>query len=196
MRISTLLRAAEFDILVGINLLREGLDLPEVSLVCILDADNEGFLRNETSLVQTAGRAARHVNGECVLFCDKVTDSIQELLDITQFRRSVQMAHNEKHGISPQSVIRAVQQSLSLAEETKEAAKLVNQSLVAEEGVDYNVMQVLDELETEMRVAATKLEFERAGHLRDQIAELKKKAGIEDKPATPAKKNKVDYRKL
>ncbi len=191
------LRAAEFDILVGINLLREGLDLPEVSLVCILDADNEGFLRNETSLVQTAGRAARHINGECVLFCDKVTDSIQALLDITEFRRGVQMAHNEKHGISPQSVVRALQKSLSNAEETKEAASTMDQSLVAEDDVDYNVMQVLSELETEMREAAAKLEFERAGHLRDQIGELKKKAGIKDKPAITAKlKRKVDYREL
>lgn len=191
------LRAAEFDVLVGINLLREGLDLPEVSLVCILDADNEGFLRNETSLVQTAGRAARHINGECVLFCDKVTDSIQALIDITDFRRDVQIAHNEKHGISPQSVVRAVQQSLSMAEETKAAAGLINQSLVAEGEMDYNVMQVLSELETEMREAATKLEFERAGHLRDQIKELKKKAGIEDKPANPIKKKReIDYRNL
>lgn len=189
------LRAAEFDILVGINLLREGLDLPEVSLVCILDADNEGFLRNETSLVQTAGRAARHVNGECVLFCDKVTDSIQALLDITEFRRGVQIAHNEKHGITPESVVRSVQQSLSNGEEAKDVSSSVDESMVAESGVDYNVMQVLSELEGEMREAAAKLEFERAGHLRDQIAELKKKAGIEDKPAIPAKK-KVDYRKL
>jgi len=191
------LRAAEFDVLVGINLLREGLDLPEVSLVCILDSDNEGFLRNETSLVQTAGRAARHINGECVLFCDKVTDSIQALIDITEFRRGVQIAHNEKHGITPQSVVRAVQQSLSMAEETKAAASMVNQSLVAEGEMDYNVTQVLSELETEMREAAAKLEFERAGHLRDQIKELKKKAGIEDKPAIPAKKKReVDYRDL
>lgn len=191
------LRAAEFDILVGINLLREGLDLPEVSLVCILDADNEGFLRNETSLVQTAGRAARHVNGECVLFCDKVTESIQELINITEFRRSVQIAYNEEHGISPQSVVRAVQQSLSMAEETKAAANTMDQSLVAEGEVDYNVMQVLSELEAEMREAAAKLEFERAGHLRDQIKELKKKAGIEDKPAIPAKKKReVDYRNI
>ncbi len=191
------LRAAEFDILVGINLLREGLDLPEVSLVCILDADNEGFLRNETSLVQTAGRAARHINGECVLFCDKVTDSIQELINITEFRRSVQMAHNEKHGITPQSVVRAVQQSLSMAEETKATANSLNQSLVAEGEMDYNVMQVLLDLETEMQVAASKLEFERAGHLRDQIKELKKKAGIEDgSEKLEQEKRKVDYRTI
>jgi len=98
------------------------------------------------------------VNGECVLFCDKVTDSIQALLDITEFRRSVQIAHNEKHGITPKSVIRAMQKSLSDANETKGAAESIDQKMVAEEGVDYNVMEVLSELETEMREASAKLE--------------------------------------
>src|SRR5213595_2243076 len=106
------LRAADFDILVGINLLREGLDLPEVSLVCILDADKEGFLRSQTSLIQTAGRAARHVNGEVVLFADKVTDSIQALLNISSYRRDRQTSYNEAHDITPQTVRRGVQESL------------------------------------------------------------------------------------
>ena len=106
------LRSGEFDILVGINLLREGLDLPEVSLVCILDADKEGFLRSQTSLIQTAGRAARHVNGEVVLFADTYTDSIQKLIAITEFRRSKQIEYNEANGITPTSVSRAVQESL------------------------------------------------------------------------------------
>src|SRR5207248_3226847 len=106
------LRAADFDILVGINLLREGLDLPEVSLVCILDADKEGFLRSQTSLIQTAGRAARHVNGEVVLFADQVTQSMQALISISEYRRAKQMEYNEKHGITPQTVRRAVQESL------------------------------------------------------------------------------------
>ena len=106
------LRAAEFDILVGINLLREGLDLPEVSLVCILDADKEGFLRSQTSLIQTAGRAARHINGEVVLFADTVTQSMQALISISDYRRTKQMEYNEKHGITPQTVRRAVQESL------------------------------------------------------------------------------------
>ena len=106
------LRAAEFDILVGINLLREGLDLPEVSLVCILDADKEGFLRSQTSLIQTAGRAARHVNGEVVLFADQVTQSMEALISISEYRRARQMEYNEKHGITPQTVRRAVQESL------------------------------------------------------------------------------------
>ena len=190
------LRAAEFDILVGINLLREGLDLPEVSLVCILDADNEGFLRNETSLVQTAGRAARHVRGECVLFCDKITDSIQALLDITRYRRARQIAHNEKHGITPQGVVRAVQQSLSEDHEMRSEALEMNQSIVAESEDEFHTMEVLAELEREMRDAASKLEFERAGHLRDQIAALKKKSGATKKVAPDKKKKKLDYRDL
>lgn len=169
------LRAGEVDVLVGINLLREGLDLPEVSLVCILDADKEGFLRNETSLVQTAGRAARHLHGECVLFCDKITDSIQALLDVTKYRREKQIAHNEANGITPKSVIRAVQESLQQHYEVKEEADDMNKLLVAEDAGNVDVLQVISELEAEMREAAGKLEFERAAHIRDQINELKKR---------------------
>jgi len=166
------LRAAEIDVLVGINLLREGLDLPEVSLVCILDADKEGFLRNETALIQTAGRAARHIDGECVIFCDVVTDSIQALIDITEYRRARQKEHNEKHGITPQGVVRAVQESLSQHQSNKETADELNQGLVASDQESYNVVNVISELEEEMREAAAKLEFERAAHLRDQIKQL------------------------
>ena len=185
------LRAAEFDILVGINLLREGLDLPEVSLVCILDADKEGFLRNETSLVQTAGRAARHENGECVLFCDTITESIQQLLNITKYRREKQIAHNEEHGITPRSVVRSVQESLQSYDGSENSkGDEINQSIVADNEDEYHVMQVISELEKEMREAAAKLEFERAGHLRDQIAELKNKTGASEK--APAKK--VSYK--
>lgn len=173
------LRAAEFDILIGINLLREGLDLPEVSLVCILDADKEGFLRNETSLIQTAGRAARHVNGECVLFCDDVTDSIQTLINVTEHRRTVQQDYNEKHGITPKSVKRSVQKSLhERGKGTSEGDKL-NQSMVAEDEMIYNAVEVIREMEEEMQKASIRLEFEKAAHLRDQIKELKKRAGIE-----------------
>ncbi|MFM2243241.1 MAG: hypothetical protein RLZ97_2096, partial [Verrucomicrobiota bacterium] len=184
------LRAAEFDILVGINLLREGLDLPEVSLVCILDADKEGFLRNETSLIQTAGRAARHLNGECVLFCDVVTDSIQRLLDVTDYRRARQMEHNERHGITPRSVVRAVQESLQLYANQRAKAGEMERSLVAEDEEEYNKVRVIAELEGEMRDAAAKLEFERAAHLRDQIAKLK--GGSE---SAPPPKKKVQYGK-
>jgi excinuclease ABC subunit B len=180
------LRSGDFDILVGINLLREGLDLPEVSLVCILDADKEGFLRSETSLLQTAGRAARHVNGEVVLFADKVTASIQSLINISAYRRERQMAYNEKHGITPQSVKRAVQQSLH----TIYSARKVEESIVAEDAGGYAVNEVIHELESEMAEAASRLEYERAALLRDQIRELKKQAGLGDSTQLPQKKVK------
>jgi excinuclease ABC subunit B len=174
------LRAGTFDILIGINLLREGLDLPEVSLVCILDADKEGFLRNETSMIQTAGRAARHIGGECVLFCDKITDSIQALIDITAYRRSRQQAHNELHGITPQSVKRALQHSLHTHENAKESGEKINSAMVGEDIATYDKLRVIGELEEEMREASSRLEFERAAHLRDQIKSLK-----DDSPAPP-----------
>jgi excinuclease ABC subunit B len=180
------LRAAAIDVLVGINLLREGLDLPEVSLVCILDADKEGFLRNETSLIQTAGRAARHLAGECVLFCDKVTDSIQALLDTTASRRSRQQAHNEAHGITPQGVKRAVQESLQTNEATD---PMTGGSFVAETEPIYDKHRTIADLEEQMRTASARLEFERAAHLRDQIAALKEPAEENSRPISniPAK---------
>ncbi len=168
------LRAADFDILVGINLLREGLDLPEVSLVCILDADKEGFLRSQTSLIQTAGRAARHVNGEVVLFADTVTQSMEALMSISEYRRAKQMEYNEKHGITPQTVRRAVQESLHTILRGREIAA----SVVQEAGGDFNVTELLRELEEEMQHASANLEFERAALLRDQIMEVKSGAGI------------------
>ena len=170
------LRNGAIDVLVGINLLREGLDLPEVSLVCILDADKEGFLRNETSLIQTAGRAARHVNGECVLFCDKETDSIKRLIEVTEYRRAKQIAHNEEHGITPRSAERNQQESLQ--QYSREDVADVNEAVLKEDNQDYNVVQVLSELETEMQEAAAKLEFEKAAHLRDQIQQLKERHGL------------------
>jgi excinuclease ABC subunit B len=168
------LRAADFDILVGINLLREGLDLPEVSLVCILDADKEGFLRSQTSLIQTAGRAARHVNGEVVLFADTVTHSMEALMSISEYRRAKQMEYNEKHGITPQTVRRAVQESLHTILRGREIAA----SVVQEAGGDFNLTELLRELEEEMQHASVNLEFERAALLRDQIMEVKSGAGI------------------
>ena len=180
------LRAAEFDILVGINLLREGLDLPEVSLVCILDADKEGFLRSETSLIQTVGRAARHVNGEAVLFADQVTDSIQSLISITEYRRRVQQEYNEEHGITPTTVVRSDQETLRVFQRGKE----VEQSLVAESGEDIDTLAVIRELEEEMQEAAQKLEFERAALIRDQINKLKKESG---EAPLKMKRKKVNY---
>lgn len=189
------LRAAECDVLVGINLLREGLDLPEVSLVCILDADKEGFLRNETSLIQTAGRAARNVNGLCVLFADTITDSIQQLLDVTAYRREIQMAYNEKHGITPQSVKRAVQKSLHDHQMIARDAENVNAGMVADSEEAYHNTELLNELEEDMKKAAGKLDFERAAHLRDQIEELKKRMGIADPKAATLKQQKPTKKK-
>jgi excinuclease ABC subunit B len=168
------LRAADFDILVGINLLREGLDLPEVSLVCILDADKEGFLRSQTSLIQTAGRAARHVNGEVVLFADQMTQSMEALISISEYRRAKQMEYNETHGITPQTVRRAVQESLHTILRGRE----IESSVIREAGGDFNVTELLRELEDEMQHASANLEFERAALLRDQILEVKSGAGI------------------
>jgi excinuclease ABC subunit B len=168
------LRAADFDILVGINLLREGLDLPEVSLVCILDADKEGFLRSQTSLIQTAGRAARHVNGEVVLFADQITQSMEALISISEYRRGKQMEYNEKHGITPQTVRRAVQESLHTILRGREIAA----SVIQEAGGNFDLTELLRELEEEMQTASANLEFERAALLRDQIMEVKSGAGI------------------
>ncbi len=182
------LRRGDCDVLVGINLLREGLDLPEVSLVCILDADKEGFLRSETSLIQTAGRAARHVHGEVVLFADLQTRSIQALLAVSGRRRQVQMEHNAKHGITPQTVRRAVQESLQILGKARE----IEANVVREGGGDFEVTEVIRELEAEMAEAATKLEFERAALLRDQIRELKARESGE---APPAKAKPVTYGK-
>ena len=168
------LRAADFDILVGINLLREGLDLPEVSLVCILDADKEGFLRSQTSLIQTAGRAARHINGEVVLFADTVTQSMEALISISDYRRAKQMEYNEKHGITPTTVKRAIQESLHTILRGREIAA----SVIQEAGGDFNLTELLRELEDEMQSASANLEFERAALLRDQIMEVKSGTGL------------------
>ena len=180
------LRAGDFDILVGINLLREGLDLPEVSLVCILDADKEGFLRSQTSLIQTAGRAARHVNGQVYLFADTLTKSIRALLSITEYRRARQMEHNKAHGIVPQSVRRAVQESLHTILRGSEEG-----SPAAAGALDLD--ETLRELEADMVKAAGALEYEKAALLRDQIRELKGTSGIA--PVAREKSGKVGFRR-
>jgi excinuclease ABC subunit B len=164
------LRKGEFDVLVGINLLREGLDLPEVSLVAILDADKEGFLRSETSLIQTAGRAARHLNGEVILYADVKTKSIQKFLAVSEYRRSKQLSYNREHNITPRSVSRAVEESLSSYKQTSNRA----QAFLAESGVDLDLSQTIKELEEEMLAAANNLEFEKAALLRDQVRELRR----------------------
>ena len=162
------LRQATFDCLVGINLLREGLDLPEVSLVAILDADKEGFLRSETALIQTAGRAARHLNGTVIMYADKLTDSMRGMLEKCRLRREIQTAYNKKHHITPRSIQKSIQESMKTIEEARE----IEESVVRETGVDYNVTELLAELEKEMIEASAALEFERAALLRDQIHEL------------------------
>src|ERR1035437_3993735 len=163
------LRKGEFDVLVGINLLREGLDLPEVSLVAILDADKEGFLRSETSLIQTAGRAARRLNGEVILYADVMTNSIQKFLAVTEYRRNRQIAYNVEHNITPRSVVRAVEESLAVYRTTRDEADAV----LHDAKMDVDVTETIRELEGEMLVAAENLQFEKAALLRDQIKELK-----------------------
>jgi excinuclease ABC subunit B len=170
------LRKGEFDVLIGINLLREGLDLPEVSLVAILDADKEGFLRSAGSLIQTMGRAARHVEGKAILYADSVTDSMRRALNETDRRRAIQKAYNEEHGITPQSVISKADMGLAeilkveygeLAVEEAEAVP----EFVSQEQLDAYIIK----LEGEMREAAKKFEFEKAAKLRDTIKDLREK---------------------
>ena len=192
------LRKGEFDVLVGINLLREGLDLPEVALVAILDADKEGFLRSTTSLVQTAGRTARHERGRVILYCDHKTDAIRDLLRITKAHREKQIAYNEAHGITPQSVRREINEAAYVYRSGKvekwkggkvekwrggeaESGKV--------DGAGDDVEAVIGEMTTEMLQAADALEFERAAYLRDQIAKLKKERG-DASPGGGAKKTK------
>jgi excinuclease ABC subunit B len=162
------LRLGNFDVLVGINLLREGLDLPEVALVAILDADKEGFLRSETSLIQTAGRAARHELGRVIFYADHETESIKRTLEVTRQRRARQLAYNEAHGITPQGVKRSAQASLH----TYDGSGREDEAVVAEAGTE-DVAAVIAELEDEMTEASGKLEFERAALLRDQINALR-----------------------
>ena len=161
------LRAGEYDVIVGVNLLREGLDLPEVELVAVLDADKEGFLRSETSLIQTAGRAARHELGRVIFYADVMTKSLQAAWDVCQYRRERQMAYNEKHGITPKSVSRPVQESLR-GEEKRE-----DELLVSEKDSPQEVRKLIKQLEKEMLQSVKKLEFEKAALLRDQISFLK-----------------------
>ncbi len=163
------LRLGNFDVLIGINLLREGLDLPEVALVAILDADKEGFLRSETSLTQTAGRAARHEKGRVIFYADKMTESINRTIAVTSARRAKQMAYNEENGITPRSVQRPAQQSLHVYDGS---GRKDDAELMAAEG-DEDVATVIAELEVEMTDASNRLEFERAALLRDQIEALR-----------------------
>jgi excinuclease ABC subunit B len=170
------LRKGEYDVLIGINLLREGLDLPEVSLVAILDADKEGFLRSAGSLIQTMGRAARHVEGKAILYADRMTDSMRRAIDETDRRRTIQRAYNEEHGITPQSIISNV--DMGLAHILKAEYGEIDEEEIA--GVpEFKTQEELDayiaKLEADMREAAKKFEFEKAARLRDSIKELREK---------------------
>jgi len=174
MKIIRSLRLGEFDVLVGINLLREGLDIPEVSLVAILDADKEGFLRSETSLIQTVGRAARNVEGTVIMYADKITDSMRKAINETNRRRKIQVDYNEKHGIEPKSIIKAVRD-------------IIEATTAAEESVRYgagggatkmraeDILKVIKAMEDEMKDCAKSMQYERAAELRDKIIELRQK---------------------
>ncbi len=164
------LRLGEFDVLVGINLLREGLDLPEVSLVAILDADKEGFLRSETALIQTAGRAARNANGWVLMYAKKVTRSMQACIDITQSRRAKQMAYNKQHGITPTTTLRELDTNLRV----EDAGELYNKRNKLDTMPKAERQRLVKELKAKMHAAAKKLDFEEAARLRDEIAKIKK----------------------
>jgi excinuclease ABC subunit B len=175
-RVATIrdLRLGKYDCLIGINLLREGLDIPEVSLVAILDADKEGYLRSGTSLIQTAGRAARNVNGEVIMYADHVTDSMAETLRETDRRRAIQAAYNAEHGITPESIRSSIRELLQTIYErdyyTVEAAAPVVETFASLADRERRIA----ELETEMKDAARRLDFERAAELRDRVRSLRR----------------------
>ncbi|MFR7835034.1 MAG: helicase-related protein, partial [Ezakiella sp.] len=164
MKIIKDLRTGEIDVLVGINLLREGLDLPEVSLVAILDADKEGFLRSETSLIQTVGRAARNANGEVVMYADRITDSMKNTIEITEKRRKIQEEYNKEHNITPKSIVKDIREVIGILKDDKKAPKKKDSELSAEE-----LENIVRELKARMLEAAERLDFEAAANFRDEM---------------------------
>ena len=186
------LRLGEFDVLVGVNLLREGLDIPEVSLVAILDADKEGFLRGETSLIQTIGRAARHVDGTVLMYADRITDSMKTAISETNRRREIQLAHNERYGITAASITKGVSDIAEfLQAESKTPKKGRRGAKVdASEHAPDELEKAIVTLEEEMLAAAEELRFEHAARLRDELRDLKRQmdgleaAGLRPEPAT------------
>jgi excinuclease ABC subunit B len=170
------LRQGRFDCLVGVNLLREGLDLPEVSLVAILDADKEGFLRSETSLIQTIGRAARNVNSKVILYADKMTDSMRAAIDETNRRRQLQLEYNQQHGITPETVRRNISAGIQEAASAHQRARAM---VTGQAKGQIVTEEYLSQLENEMLQAAEDLEFERAAGLRDRITGLRDRIGEE-----------------
>ena len=191
------LRMGKFDVLVGVNLLREGLDLPEVSLVAILDADKQGFLRSETSLIQTIGRSARNVKARVILYGDKVSAAMKNAIQETDRRRSLQMAYNEKHGITPQTIIKPIGTDIA---QTIRSRKEATDAVARNDKTVYITEELIEELQTEMLKAAEDLEFERAGILRDRIGQLKDAIGkpldsVDSQPSAGGKKGKRRGRK-
>jgi excinuclease ABC subunit B len=177
------LRQGKFDVLVGVNLLREGLDLPEVSLVAILDADKEGFLRSETSLIQTIGRSARNVNAKVILYADKMTDSMRNAIDETTRRRQIQQAYNQKHGITPETVRKRIHEGI---EAEADAHRRANAAVGRTDESQVITAEYLNELEAEMMAAADALEFERAASLRDRITQLRDEVGKDIRDVAPS----------
>jgi excinuclease ABC subunit B len=177
------LRENAYDCVVGVNLLREGLDLPEVSLVAILDADKEGFLRSETSLIQTIGRTARNVNAEVFLYADKITPSMQNAIDETQRRRERQMAYNIEHGITPATIQKAIRKGI---EEEIEARRVAQKAVGISSETQYVTQEYVSELESEMLAAAETQDYERAAELRNRVIALKKQMGAELSPTESA----------
>ncbi len=167
------LRMGVYDVLVGINLLREGLDIPEVSLVTILDADKEGFLRSERSLIQTMGRAARNENGHVIMYADRVTDSMQKAMDETTRRRTIQAAYNEEHGITPVTIKKKIRDVIRATEAAEEAEEYVSKAVEGKKLKKEDRVKLITLLEKEMKEAAKALDFERAAELRDTVLELK-----------------------
>jgi excinuclease ABC subunit B len=173
------LRGGTYDVVVGINLLREGLDLPEVSLVAILDADKEGFLRSEQALIQTVGRAARHINGQAIMYADTVTESMQRAIDETNRRRKTQTEYNEQHGIEPRSIVKAIK---DLTDQVRAVAEEKAEYVIAADMPKDELERVIEQLETQMKAAAAELEFEKAAALRDQVFELRQALQDDDVP--------------
>ena len=168
------LRLGVYDVVVGINLLREGLDLPEVSLVAILDADKEGYLRSQEALVQTMGRAARHINAHVVMYADTVTGSMQKAIEETRRRRQVQVAYNKEHGITPQGITKAVKDITERVQAIAETRAPYDATSISRE----EILELVKQLESDMKAAAKNLEFERAAIIRDRIIELRKDEGL------------------
>ena len=173
------LRSGTYDVVVGINLLREGLDLPEVSLVAILDADKEGFLRSEQALIQSVGRAARHINGQAIMYADTITESMRRAIDETDRRRDVQLEYNKQHGIEPRSIVKAIK---DLTDQVRKVAEEKAEYVVATDMPKDELAHLVDQLEKQMKAAAAELEFEKAAILRDQIFELRRALQDEDVP--------------